>query len=260
MSERKGFSRSSIVKEFLRAKRRGEKIVLLTAYDAITASICQEVGVDALLVGDSVANTYLGMEDTLRVTLDEIEIFTKAVRRGAPQLPIIADMPLMTYETSVRDALLNAHRLVLAGADAVKLEGLWEDQIRALVRAGIPVMGHLGLNPQRGLISGYRRFGRKEEEARKLLEEAKRMEDLGVFSLILEMVNEDTAQRVAEELSIPVIGIGSGKPLDGQVRVITDILGLSPWIPSFAERMLDGRHLFKEAISKFIGEVKGLNF
>src|SRR5688572_6987874 len=210
-------------------KRRGEKIAMLTAYDATMARLLDRAGVDVLLVGDSVGVVVLGHEHTLPVTLDDMVHHTRAVARGATRALIVADMPFMTYQASVEDAVRNAGRLLQAGAAAVKLEGGVPivAAVRRLVELGIPVMGHLGLQPQSlHQVGGYRRQAMQREDIEALVEEAHALERAGVFAVVLEAVGTEAARRVTEALAIPTIGIGAGPECDGQVLVSHDMLGL----------------------------------
>ncbi|HEY8543043.1 MAG TPA: 3-methyl-2-oxobutanoate hydroxymethyltransferase, partial [Pseudothermotoga sp.] len=218
-----------------------QPIVMITAYDAPFANIVHQAGVDAILVGDSVANNVLGYSDTLPATMEDMIRHTQAVRRGAPEAFIIADMPFLSYQCSMDEAVRNAGRFLKeAGANAIKLEGgsFYVPLIERLVKAGIPVMGHLGLTPQSvNVFGGYKVQGKDEKSAKYLLEEAKAIEKAGVFSIVLEMVVEETAKMITESLSIPTIGIGSGRYCDGQILVLHDLLGLNPsFLPKFAKR------------------------
>ncbi|RDE15713.1 MAG: 3-methyl-2-oxobutanoate hydroxymethyltransferase, partial [Candidatus Thorarchaeota archaeon] len=211
-------------------KEKGKKIVMLTAYDAPTASILSECGVDMILVGDSVGNALLGYESTIPVTLDDIIHHCAAVARAHPDSLIIGDMPFMTYKVSEEQALENCARMLQeGGAEAVKIEGAGRiaEIVRSVVDAGIPVMGHIGLTPQSIFqLGGYRVQGRTADMADVLVEEARSLEAAGVFSIVIELVPTETAQRITEAVSIPTIGIGAGPHCDGQVLVLWDMLGL----------------------------------
>jgi len=223
-------------------KRRGEKIAMLTAYDANMARLLDSGGVDVLLVGDSVGVVMLGYEDTLAVTLDDMLHHTRAVARGTSRALVVADMPFMTYQVSVEEAVRNAGRLIQAGAAAVKVEGgpAITGAVRRLVEVGIPVMGHLGLRPQSvHQMGGYHRQAVQREDIEALVEDARALERAGVFAIVLEAVGHDAAQLVTAAVTVPTIGIGSGPHCDGQVLVSPDMLGLfDGQIPSFAKQYL----------------------
>lgn len=247
------------VKTFLDMKDRGEKIVMITAYDYINAKIVDEAGVDGILVGDSVGNVLLGYRSTLQVSMEDMLHHVKAVARSEPRALLVADMPFMSYEPSNEYALINASRFIRAGAEAVKLEGGVEiiDRVDALVKAGIPVMGHIGLNPQRiNVLGGYRYRGRTDEEAEKLIEDAKALEDAGVFSIVLELIYADVAREITRSLNIPTIGIGAGPYCDGQIIVFHDIMGLTPVKLSFVKRYIDLYNVMKEATKEYVEEVR----
>jgi 3-methyl-2-oxobutanoate hydroxymethyltransferase len=221
-------------------KRRGEKIAVLTAYDATMARLLDGAGVDVLLVGDSVGVVVLGYENTIPVTLDEMVHHTRAVARGASRALVVADMPFMTYQVSVEDAVRNAGRLLQAGAAAVKVEGgpAITGAVRRMVEVGIPVMGHLGLQPQSvHQLGGYRRQAVQREDIEALVEDAHALERAGVFAIVLEVVGHDAARQVTAAVTVPTIGIGAGPDCDGQVLVSHDMLGLfDGHIPSFAKQ------------------------
>ena len=221
-------------------KRRGEKIAVLTAYDATMARLLDGAGVDVLLVGDSVGVVVLGYEHTLPVTLDDMLHHTRAEARGARHALVVADMPFMTYQVSVEEAVRNAGRLVQAGAAAVKVEGgpAVTGAIRRMVEVGIPVMGHLGLQPQSvHQLGGYRRQALQREDVEALVEDAHALERAGVFAIVLEAVGHDAARQVTSAVSAPTIGIGAGPDCDGQVLVSHDMLGLfDGHIPSFVKQ------------------------
>jgi len=221
-------------------KRRGEKIAVLTAYDATMARLLDRAGVDVLLVGDSVGVVVLGYEHTLPVTLDDMLHHTRAVARGTQRALVVADMPFMTYQVSVEEAVRNAGRLLQAGAAAVKVEGGLPivGAVRRMVEVGIPVMGHLGLQPQSlHQVGGYRRQAVQREDIETLVEEAHALERAGVFAVVIEAVGADAARQVTAALSVPTIGIGAGPDCDGQVLVSHDMLGLFDGkIPSFVKQ------------------------
>ncbi len=219
-------------------KARGEKIAMLTAYDYPIARLLDEAGVDILLVGDSVGMVVLGYPDTTHVTMEEMLHHTRAVARGAGRTPILADLPIASYETPAQ-AVHNAKRLIEAGAHAVKLEGgaSHTEQIRAIAAAGIPVMAHIGMMPQSVLLEGgYKIKGKTQSEAERLIADARAVESAGAFGLLLELVVADVARQITQRIKIPTIGIGSGTECDGQVLVIHDLIGLFPWFtPKFAQ-------------------------
>jgi 3-methyl-2-oxobutanoate hydroxymethyltransferase len=244
-------------------KRDGEKIVALTAYDVLFARLLDEAGVDLILVGDSLGQVVLGYESTVPVTMDEMIHHAKAVRRGAPGTFVVVDLPFMTYQVSPRQALRNAGRaLKEAGVEAVKLEGGGPEackSVAALVAAGIPVMGHLGLTPQSvHAIGGYRVQGRDPGEAQRLLDEATALQDAGCFALVLELIPAELAREVTGSLDIPTIGIGAGAGCDGQVLVTYDALGLTPGFqPRFLKRFAELGDQARTGITAYAREVRG---
>lgn len=249
----------------LKRKEAGEKIACLTAYDWPTALLLDRAGIELILVGDSVGNNMLGYASTIPVTMDEMLHHTKAVRRGVERALVVGDMPFMSYQASSEEAIRNAGRFMKeGGADAVKLEGGEEiaELVRLLVRRGIPVLGHLGLLPQRASqTGGYKVQGRDEESARKILQEAQILEAAGVFSLVLEMVPWPLAKLISARLKIPTIGIGAGPHCDGQVLVITDVLGLSFKVsPKFAKCYLNLAEDIERAAKTYLTEVKAQDF
>ncbi len=247
------------VRSFLDMKRKGRKIVMITAYDYPTAKIVDEAGVDGILVGDSVGMVLLGYDSTLKVTMEDMLHHVKAVSRANPRALVVADMPFMSYEPSNSDALENAAKFIRAGAEAVKLEGGVEivDRVEALVKAGIPVMGHIGLNPQRiYTIGGYRYRGRTEDEAARLVEDALALEEAGAFSIVIELVYAEVAREITRRLNIPTIGIGAGPYCDGQIIVYHDIMGLTPYKLSFVKRYAELYDVMKNAVSSYVSEVR----
>jgi 3-methyl-2-oxobutanoate hydroxymethyltransferase len=245
------------IKSFLKKKERKEKITMLTAYDYPTARIISLTELDGILVGDSLAMVVLGLENTLKVGMKEMLHHLDAVVRAKPRQLIVADMPFLSYETG--DAVKNAGLFAKHGADAVKLEGGEEfsDVVKKIVRAGIPVMGHIGLTPQRFLrLGGYRTIGKTESEEEQLLRDAKALEEAGVFSVVIENVYSSIAKRITESLSIPTICIGAGPYCDGQILVIHDLLGLSDFKPYFAKAYVDLKEIISKAISEYVREVK----
>lgn len=249
------------VPDLRRKKERGEKIVMLTAYDVAMARILDGAGVDVLLVGDSLGNVVLGYETTLPVTMDAMVHHTAAVSRGARRALVVADMPFLSYQASVEDAVRNAGRLLSqGGAAAVKLEGGAPelDAVRRLVEIGIPVMGHLGLTPQSvHQLGGFRQQARHEEDAQRMIEEARALESAGAFSIVLENIPAGVARRVTDALSIPTIGIGAGPHCDGQVLVLYDMIGLSQGaVPPFVRRYAEVGAAMRQAVEEYSADVR----
>ncbi|MET1160211.1 MAG: 3-methyl-2-oxobutanoate hydroxymethyltransferase [Thermoprotei archaeon] len=246
------------VRDIIKAKGK-KKIVMVTAYDYAFARLVDRAGVDVILVGDSVGMVVHGLPNTQAVTMDMMKLHTASVVRAKPRALVVADMPFLSYEASIEEAVHNAGELIRLGAEAVKIEGGAEyaDVVKALVRAGIPVMGHIGLNPQRALlIGGYRRRGVKPKEAEKIIEDARVLEKAGVFSIVIEFTAADIARIITEEVSVPTICIGSGPYCDGQVLVLHDILGIYEEVPPFAKKYADLSKIVVEAVSKFVEEVR----
>ena len=253
------------VATFQEAKQNQKKLTMLTAYDYSTAKLFDEAGIDSLLVGDSLGMVMLGYEDTLSVTMEDMLHHCKAVARGAKQAMVICDLPFLSYQTSVYDAVKNAGRLLQEGrAQAVKLEGGADvcPQIRAIVQASIPVMGHLGLTPQSvHAFGGFRVQGKTEDAAQKLIDDARRVEEAGAFALVLECVPAKLAQRISQMVSIPTIGIGAGAGCDGQVLVYQDMLGMySDFTPKFVKRFGDVGACIQDAVRQYIQEVRDGGF
>ncbi len=247
------------VRDIVRAKQRGEKIVMVTAYDYPSARIVDEAGVDAILVGDSAGMVVHGLESTLQVTMDMMLLHVAAVARAKPRALVVGDMPFMSYEASINEAVHNAGKMLAMGADAVKLEGGQEysDVVKALTRAGIPVMGHIGLTPQKHkLLGGYRLAGKTAEEAKKIIQDAKALEEEGAFAIVIEFTAHEVARKITRSLSIPTICIGSGPYCDGQVLVLHDLIGLSPSPPPFAKKYLDAAKMIREAVARYANEVR----
>lgn len=251
------------VNDILAAKGR-EKIAVLTAYDYSTALICDRAGVDILLVGDSAGMVVLGYTSTVPVGMLEMLMFCRAVAKGAKRAMIVGDMPFGSYQPSPSVAVENAVQLIKAGCHAVKLEGGSEiiGTIKAIVDAGIPVMGHIGLKPQTSsLWEGYRLQGRTKESAMKLIEDAKALEKAGVCSIVLEMVASEVASEITQSVSVPTIGIGSGTGCDGQVLVLHDMLGIYEDIkPKFVKRYAELSKSILDAISHYTNDVKAGKF
>ena len=231
------------VQDIISMKKEKKKVSVITSYDYTLASLCDKAGIDVLLVGDSAGMVMLGYENTIPVTMDQMCMFTEAVSRARMNSLLVADLPFMSYQASIEDAINNSGKLIKAGADAVKLEGgsIMAETINAIVDVGIPVMGHIGLQPQTTMLSeGYKVQGKTKDTAIKLIEDAKELEDSGVFSIALEMVSHEVAEIISETISIPTIGIGSGVGCDGQVLVIQDLLGMYDKIkPKFAKRYMN---------------------
>ena len=246
-------------------KQQGQKIVCLTAYDALMARIFDEAGVDIILVGDSLGNVFQGHETTIPVTLEEMIYHTKAVVRGVRRAMVVTDMPFMSYQVSVEEAFRNAGRIMKeAGAGAVKLEG-GERVVEAVARmtaAGIPVMGHLGLTPQSiHQFGSYRMRGTDPKEAEQILRDAKLLEEAGAFAIVLEKIPAELARKVTESLSIPTIGIGAGVYCDGQVLVYTDLLGLTvDFRPRFVRQYERLYERILQAVSQFADDVRAQRF
>lgn len=246
---------------FRKAKEEHKKLTMLTAYDCSTARLIDEAGVNSILVGDSLGNVMLGYEDTIPVTMEDMIHHTKAVTRGAKEALVVADMPFMSYQTSVYDAVVNAGRLIKeGGAQAVKLEGgaTVADKIRAIVDASIPVVGHLGLTPQSiHAFGGFRVQGKGEEAARKLIEDAKLVEEAGAFAIVLECIPAPLATLITEKVGIPTIGIGAGAGCDGQVLVYQDMLGMySGFAPKFVKQYRKIGEEMKAAFKEYVEEVQ----
>jgi 3-methyl-2-oxobutanoate hydroxymethyltransferase len=248
--------------EFVAMKERGEKIAVLTAYDFLMAGLVDDAGVDCVLVGDSLGQVVAGEDSTLPVTLEQMIYHAKAVRRGLKRALLVVDMPFLTYQVSVEEAIRNCGRVLKeSGAQAVKLEGGHEDvaeTIHRLVVSGIPVMGHLGLTPQSvHKLGGYRLVGRADSEREALLADAQRLVDAGCFSMVLEMLPQSLAGEISRAIPIPTIGIGAGPECDGQVLVLPDMLGLNEgFSPGFLKRYANLASTVREAVSDYVREVK----
>ncbi|EDS76558.1 3-methyl-2-oxobutanoate hydroxymethyltransferase [Clostridium massiliodielmoense] len=249
------------VTTFQKAKNNGEKLTMLTAYDYSTAKLIDESGINGILVGDSLGMVCLGYEDTLSVTMEDMIHHTRAVSRGVKNTLVVGDMPFMSYQSSVYDAVVNAGRLIKeGGATAVKLEGgaTVIDQIKAIVNAQIPVMAHIGLTPQSiNVFGGFKVQGKDEEKAQKLIEDAKKIEEAGAFAIVLECVPAKLAELITKEVSIPTIGIGAGAGCDGQILVYQDMLGMfSDMSPKFVKKFADVGELMKDGFKAYIKEVQ----
>lgn len=246
-------------------KKDNDKITMLTAYDYSTAKLMDESGINMLLVGDSLGMVMLGYEDTLSVTMEDMIHHTKAVARGAKNAMVVADMPFMSYQTSVYDAVVNAGRLMKESrCNAVKLEGGASvcPHIKAITEASIPVVAHLGLTPQSiNAFGGFKVQGKSEEAAKKILDEAKAVEEAGAFALVLECVPAKLAELISNSISIPTIGIGAGAGCDGQVLVYQDMLALfSDFKPKFVKHFADAGTVMRDGFAKYIEEVKSCTF
>ena len=242
-------------------KLDGDKITMLTAYDYSTAKLVDECGVNTILVGDSLGMVMLGYEDTISVTMEDMIHHTAAVTRGAKNALVVGDMPFMSYQTSVYDAVVNAGRLMKEGrCQAVKLEGGASvcPQIKAITEASIPVVAHIGLTPQSvNAFGGFKVQGKSEADARRLIEEAKAVEAAGAFAIVLECIPAKLAKLITESVSIPTIGIGAGADCDGQVLVYQDMLALfSDFKPKFVKHFANAREVMKQGFTDYIKEVK----
>ncbi|HOQ00438.1 MAG TPA: 3-methyl-2-oxobutanoate hydroxymethyltransferase [Acetivibrio clariflavus] len=248
------------VSNFRESKRTGRKITMLTAYDYPTAKIIDQSGVDAILVGDSLGMVVLGYEDTTRVTMEDMVHHTKAVVRGAKRAMVVADMPFLSYHMGIYESVRNAGKLVNeAGCKAIKLEGGEEvvEDIKAIIRAGIPVMGHLGYTPQSiNIFGGHKAQGKTFETAKKIYKDALLLQEAGVFAIVLECVPYKLAKFITEKLEIPTIGIGSGAMCDGQVLVIHDIIGMfRDFVPRHTKRYADVGEVLENSVKSYIKDV-----
>jgi 3-methyl-2-oxobutanoate hydroxymethyltransferase len=253
------------ITEIKEMKQRKENIPVLTAYDYVTTKMIDEAGVPLILVGDSLGMVMLGYESTIPVTVEEMIHHTKAVVRGAKKALVVGDMPFMTYHISISDALHNAARFIQeGGAQAVKLEGgeVVAEAVRHLVECGIPVMGHIGLTPQSiHQLGGFKVRGKGLEEARKLLGDARILEEAGAFAIVLECIPAPLSRLITERLAIPTIGIGAGPDCDGQVQVISDLLGLyTDFVPKHAKQYARLAGEIKSAVCSYVSEVKSRSF
>ncbi|MES9665336.1 3-methyl-2-oxobutanoate hydroxymethyltransferase [Bacillus cereus] len=247
--------------DFLKMKEQGEPITMLTAYDYPSAKLAEEAKVDMILVGDSLGMVVLGYDSTVPVTVEDMIHHTKAVRRGAKETFIVTDMPFMSYHVSLQDTMVNARRIVQeSGAHALKVEGAGEviSTIHYLTNAGVPVVAHLGLTPQSvGVLGGYKVQGKDAESAKKLIEDAKKCEEAGAIALVLECVPMQLAELISEQLTIPTIGIGAGKKVDGQVLVYHDLISYGVnRVPKFVKRYTSVQEEIVRGISQYVTEVK----
>lgn len=257
--------RKVTTRRLVEMKQRGERISMLTAYDFSSAKILDEAGIDVILVGDSASNVMAGNMTTLPITLDQMIYHAKSVMKGTKRALVICDLPFGSYQGNPLEALASAVRIMKEShAEAVKMEGGSEirESIEKILSAGIPVMGHLGLTPQSiNKFGTYNVRARQEAEARKLIEDAKMLEEIGCFGVVLEKIPAELAARVAKEISIPVIGIGAGGGVDGQVLVMHDMLGINQgFSPRFLRRYADLAGIMTEAVQNYIGDVKSGDF
>jgi 3-methyl-2-oxobutanoate hydroxymethyltransferase len=245
-------------------KQQGKIIPMLTAYDYTTARMVDEMGVPLILVGDSLGMVVLGYESTIPVTIEEMLHHTKAVVRGTKQALVVGDMPFMTYHTDMAQALTNAGRFIQeTGCQAVKLEGgvTVADKVNRVIECGIPVMGHIGLTPQSiNQLGGYKVQGKSVEAAQGLLNDARALEEAGVFCIVLECVPAALSRLITEKVSVPTIGIGCGAGCDGQVQVISDILGLLDFVPKHAKQYVKLEGMIKEAVGTYVSEIQDGSF
>ncbi|MEB1806813.1 MAG: 3-methyl-2-oxobutanoate hydroxymethyltransferase [Bacillaceae bacterium] len=251
--------------DFKKMKESNEKIAMITAYDAPSAKLVEQAGVDMILVGDSLGMVVLGYDSTVPVTLEDMILHTKAVKRGAKQTFIVTDMPFLTYHSSISETMNNAKRLMQeAGAHAVKVEGNGEviQTIEMLTKAGVPVVAHLGLTPQSvGVLGGYKVQGKDKESADELIEDAKKVERAGAIALVLECVPKQLGEYISKQLSIPVIGIGAGADTDGQVLVYHDVIGYGgEFVPKFVKKYANISPVIQGAVSDYVTEVKNKRF
>jgi len=248
------------VQDIIKMKKDEKKISVITSYDYSLASLCDKAGIDILLVGDSAGMVMLGYENTIPVTMDQMCMFTEAVSRARQNSLLVADLPFMSYQASIEDAITNSGRLIKAGADSVKLEGgtPMAETISAIVDVGIPVMGHIGLQPQTTMLSqGYKVQGRTKDTALKLIDDAKELEEAGVFSIALEMVSHEIAEIISETISVPTIGIGSGVGCDGQVLVVHDLLGMYDKLkPKFVRRYMNLSEDIVKALENYKNDIE----
>lgn len=246
-------------------KAKGEKIAVITAYDYLSARLMEEAGIPVILVGDSLGNVVAGLPNTLGVTMDQMVYHTTIVKRAVSGALLVADMPYLSYQVGVDEAVHNAGRFIKeAGADAVKMEGgrdVLERIMPALRRSQIPVMGHLGLTPQSiNRFGGYKIQGRDEESQERMISDALFLQDTGCFSMVLEGIPEELGKRITEKLDIPTIGIGAGRHTDGQVLVYHDVLGLSDKVPKFVRKYADLNRVIVDSIIKYIDDVQKNEF
>jgi len=248
------------VQDIINMKKNEKKISVITSYDYTIASLCDRAGIDVLLVGDSAGMVMLGYENTVPVTMDQMCMFTESVSRARQNSLLVADLPFMSYQANIDDAIKNSGRLIKAGADAVKLEGgiPMAETISAIVDVGIPVMGHIGFQPQTTTLSqGYKVQGKTKDSALKLIDDAKELEEAGVFSIALEMVSHEVAKIISETISVPTIGIGSGVGCNGQVLVVQDLLGMYDKLkPKFVKRYMNLSEDIVKAVENYKEDIE----
>ncbi|MCD8378406.1 MAG: 3-methyl-2-oxobutanoate hydroxymethyltransferase [Candidatus Gastranaerophilales bacterium] len=257
--------KKTTIKTIQRLKENNEKITVLTAYDYSTAKYLDEAGIDIILVGDSLANVALGYHSTHSVSMNEMTIFVGAVSRGVSRALVVGDMPFMSYNVSVEDALNNAGRMIKAGANAIKIEGCNDyltGVIKRCTQSGIPVLGHLGFTPQSvNILGSHSVQGKNIQSALEILEAAKKLQEAGVFAIVLEMISEESAKYITERLNIPTIGIGAGKYCSGHVMVSDDMLGkFSDYCPKFVRKYADIKSTILNAVKNYCKDVKEGNY
>ena len=250
---------------FSETKKNGDKISMITAYDYSMAKIVDEAGIDAILVGDSLGMVVQGYDSTLEVTMEDMVYHCRAVSRGVHRALIIGDLPFLSYHISTQEAVRNAGRMIQQGkANAVKLEGGVEiiEQVKSIIKAQIPVMGHIGLTPQSvNVLGGFKVQGKQELEARKIIDDAVALEKAGVFAIVLEAIPENLAKMITDKVSIPTIGIGAGKYCDGQVLVVNDLLGMySDFTPKFVKQYANLNQIITKSIKDYIEDIRSENF
>lgn len=252
------------VNDYKKYKQENKKISIITCYDYWSAKLINETDIDTILIGDSLGMITHGFTTTLPVDVDLMASHTAAVRRGAPDKFIITDMPFLSHRKSIDSVLDSVWKIMKAGANAIKIEGLdgHEKTIRYIVESGVPVMGHLGLTPQSvNAFGGFKLQSKTEDAVLKLIEDAKKLQELGCFSIVLECIPDSAGKRVTEEIDIPTIGIGAGKDTDGQVLVLQDMLGVNTgYTPKFVRKFLDGANLIKNALNEYNSGVKDKSF
>ena len=253
------------ISHFQKLKKSNEKIAMLTAYDYSTAQVLDKIGIDGILVGDSLAMVALGYENTYNITLDEMLIFVKAVARGAKNSFIIGDMPFMSYNLSIEKGLENASKMIKAGASAVKMEGCNEyilALIKRCIESGIPVLGHLGFTPQlMNTIGGHKIQGKTVNQIDKILDSAKKLQDAGCFAIVLELMPTEAAKYITENREVPTLGIGAGKDCSGQIVVTDDILGkFTDFVPKFVKKYANLNEIIFNALQEYKKEVKEVIF
>lgn len=260
----KGERKKVTVATLYKMKERGEKIAFLTCYDYPTALLEDEAGIDIILVGDSGGMTVLGYETTLPVTMEEMIILTSAVTRAVKYTFVVGDMPYMSYQISIEDAIRNAGRFMAVGCDAIKLEGgaRVQDTVKAIVKAGIPVMGHIGLTPQSYTqLGGFKVQGKTADSAKALVDDAKALEDAGVFSILIECVPAEVGKLITENVSVPTLGLGAGADTDGQIVIVHDMIGFfAKFRPKFVKQYCNLTEILLDAFKSYVKDVKSGEF